>query len=162
MLSREMVLAPNQMLTEEPQQHLERIADLESRLSEWHNRLDNGGSGMPGQSEFNAIESAWQTYRAVLLKTRYYIAEGIRVAAFISVIRQEKEHYESLQQTLTAFGLTQVALSHEVYDIAQDNSTVAYYTLVATAIIQILILMSILFFVNRMFRSYMHSAQVHE
>ncbi|MFT5377861.1 MAG: two-component system sensor histidine kinase/response regulator, partial [Candidatus Latescibacterota bacterium] len=163
MLSMEMVLAPNQTLIEETQQHLDqRIADLESRLSEWHNRLDNGGSGMPGQSEFNAIESAWQTYRAALLKTRYYIAEGIRVAAFISVTRQEKEHYEALQQTLTAFGLTQVALSQEVYDIAQDNSTVAYYTLVVTAIIQILILMSILFFVYRMFRSYMHSAQVHE
>ena len=163
MLSMETVLAPNQGRVEETRQRLEqRIEELEARLAEWQARLDRGKAGKSGQNEFHAIQSAWKDYREAVVKTGYYIGQGIRVAAFISVTQQEKDSYEALKEALTAFGRTQIARSQEVYDIAQDNSTLAFYTLVVTGIIQILILSFILFFVYRMFRSYMRASQLHE
>jgi signal transduction histidine kinase/DNA-binding response OmpR family regulator len=163
MLSMETVLAPNQGRVEETRQRLEqRIEELEARLAEWQTRLDRGAAGKPGRNEFHAIQSAWKDYREAVVKTGYYIGQGIRVAAFISVTRQEKDSYDALKEALTAFGRTQIARSQEVYDIAQDNSKVALYTLVVTGIIQILILSFILFFVYRMFRSYMRASQLHE
>lgn len=45
-----------------------------------------------------------------------------------------------------------------MYDVAQDNSRVAYYTLVATAVVQILMLVVILSLVYRMFRGYMRAS----
>jgi len=163
MLSMESVLSPNQALVEETTQRLgQRIEEIESRLTQWKLRIDKGGAGIPGQSEFIAIQAAWNNYREAVSKTGYYIGEGIRVAAFISVTQQEKTQYEALKEALTAFGRTQVAQSQEVYDAAQDHSTVALYTLVVTGVVQILILIIILFFVYRMFRTYMRASQLHE
>ena len=163
MLSMEAVLAPNQERVEETKQRLDqRVGELESRLTQWQRRIDRGGADMPGQGEFHAIQEAWKRYREAVAKTGYYIEQGIRVAAFISVTQQEKSRYETLKETLTAFGRTRIARSQEVYDIAQDNSRVAFYTLVVTGIIQILILIFILFFVYRMFRTYMRASQLHE
>ncbi len=163
MLSMETVLAPNQARVAETKRRLDqRIEELEIRLGEWRRRLDSVGADVPGRSEFNAIQSAWQRYREALGKTAYYIGEGVRVASFISVTQQEKAHYESLKEALEAFRRTQIALSQQVYDIAQGNSTVAFYTLVATGAVQVLILSFILFFVYRMFRTYMRASQLHE
>ena len=163
MLSMEAVLAPNQERVEETKRRLDQqVRELESRLTQWQKRIDRGGAGMPGQDEFHAIQEAWKRYREAVSKTGYYIEQGIRVAAFISVTQQEKSRYETLKETLTAFGRIRIARSQQVYDIAQDNSRVAFYTLVVTGIIQILILIFILFFVYRMFRTYMRASQLHE
>jgi signal transduction histidine kinase/CheY-like chemotaxis protein len=163
MLSMETVLAPNQALVEETKQRLaQRIKELDSRLRQWQGRLDSGGADMPGRSEFRAIQAAWKNYRKAQFKTGYYIEQGVRVASFISVTQQEKARYEELKQALSAFSRTQITLSQEVYDIAQDNSTLALYTLVVTGIVQILILIFILYFVYRMFRTYMRASQLHE
>ena len=163
MLSMETVLAPNRARVAETKRRLDhRIDELESRLAYWDGRLESGGLERPGRTEFQAIQSAWQAYREALAKTGYYIGEGVRVASFISVTQQEKASYEALKEALEAFRRTQIALSQEVYDIAQANSTVAFYTLVVTGFVQVLILISILFFVYRMFRTYMRASQLHE
>ena len=163
MLSMETVLAPNQALVEKTKQRLaERIKALDSRLEQWQERLDSGGADMPGRKEFHAIQEAWKNYRKAQFKTGYYIEQGVRVASFISVTQQEKARYEELKETLATFGRTQIVLSQEVYDVAQNNSTVALYTLVVTGVVQILILIFILFLVYRMFRTYMRASQLHE
>jgi signal transduction histidine kinase/DNA-binding response OmpR family regulator len=163
MLSMETVLAPNQALVEETKQRLaQRIEELDSRLRQWQERLDSGGADMPGRNEFHTIQAAWKNYRKAQFKTGYYIQQGVRVASFISVTQQEKARYEELKEALAAFSRTQITLSQEVYDVAQDNSTVALYTLVVTGVVQILILIFILFFVYRMFRTYMRASQLHE
>ena len=163
MLSMETVLAPNRERVAETKRRLDqRIDELESRLGYWHGRLESGSVEITGLNEFQAIQSAWQDYREALKKTGYYIGEGVRVASFISVTQQEKARYEALKEALEAFRRTQIALSQEVYDIAQGNSTVAFYTLVVTGFVQVLILIFILFFVYRMFRTYMRASQLHE
>jgi hypothetical protein len=123
MLSMKSVLAPNQALVEETTERLEqRIRELEARLTEIQTRLDQGGGSQAGYSEFAAIRSAWERYREAQAKTRYYINQGIRVAAFISVTEQEGAYYETLKESLAAFGATQIARSQDVHGTAEDNS----------------------------------------
>ena len=94
MLSMEAVLSPNQARIEETNQRLDRrIVELESRLAKWQVRLESGDIDMPGRSEFHAIQSAWDRYREAVRKTSYYIGQGVRVAAFISVVQEERTHY---------------------------------------------------------------------
>ena len=163
MLSMEGVLAPNQARAEETELRLEQqVKAVEARLAEWQRRLEGSGTGTVGLNEFYAIQASWEQYREAVTKTAYYMGQRIRVAAFISVTQQEKAQYEELKEALTAFGRTQIARSQDVYDVAQGNSTVAFYTLVITGIIQILILAFILFFVYRMFRNYMRASQLQE
>jgi signal transduction histidine kinase/CheY-like chemotaxis protein len=163
MLSMEGVLAPNQARAEEIELRLEQqVKAVAARLAEWQRRLEGSGTGTVGLNEFYAIQASWEQYREAVTKTAYYMGQRIRVAAFISVTQQEKARYEELKEALTAFGRTQIARSQDVYDVAQGNSTVAFYTLVITGIIQILILAFILFFVYRMFRNYMRASQLQE
>ncbi len=163
MLSMELVLAPNQTLVEQTQRQLDqRIDELDLHLADWSKRLDEGDDEIFRHKEIQDIQSAWQDYRTALSKTRYYIEQGVRVAAFISVTRQEKQYYETLQTALARFSHSLVTLSQEVYDSAQKNSTMAYYALVVTAVVEILILKLILYFVYRMFRTYMRASQAHE
>jgi len=163
MLSMESVLAPNQERIAETRERLDRrIEEFEARLAEWHERLDTGAVRASGHAEFLTIEAAWSRYREAVSKTAYYIDDGIRVAAFISVTQQEADAYEELKQALSAFGSTVVTRNQEVYDLAQDNSTVAFYTLVVTGVLQVLILGLILFFVYRMFRTYLRASELHE
>ncbi|MEP5837525.1 MAG: response regulator [Marinobacter sp.] len=163
MLSMEAVLAPNKALLEQARQRLdERITGLERALTNWHERIAAGEIDEDGAQQFYAIDAAWKRYREALSSTRTYMEQGVRVAAFISVTRPEKESYQALQASLGSFGATQIARSQKVYDRAQDSSSGAYYTLVVTAVIQILVLVAILYFVYRMFRSYMRASQAHE
>ncbi len=163
MLSMKSVLAPNQALVEETTLRLDqRIRELEARLTQIQERLDQGGTGQAGYREFAAIRSAWEDYREAQAKTRYYIGQGIRVAAFISVTEQEGAHYETLKESLAAFGGTQIARSQEVYGTAQDNSRVALYTLIISGVAQILILGAILLISYRTFRTYLRGYQAHQ
>jgi signal transduction histidine kinase/DNA-binding response OmpR family regulator len=163
MLSMEAVLAPNKSLTRQTRQRLrERINGLEIQLADWHKRIQARAISAADAQEFYAIEDAWKQYHSALNKTHIYLDKGIRVAAFISVTQQEKQHYEALQSVVGAFASAQVSRSQKVYDVAQENSDTAYYTLVASAIIQILILVVILYFVYRMFRSYLRVSKDHQ
>jgi signal transduction histidine kinase/DNA-binding response OmpR family regulator/HPt (histidine-containing phosphotransfer) domain-containing protein len=163
MLSMESVLAPNENLLNETQQRLGRkIESVEFQLNDWRRGIEIGAIDTFSATRFSSVEAAWEAYREALLKTRHYIQQGVRVAAFISVTQQEKEKYESLKTALGAFGASQLARSQQVYDEAHENSTTAYYTLVATAVIQILVLVAILFFVYRMFRNYVRASRAYE
>ena len=163
MLSMEAVLAPNEVLAQQTREHLdEQIGALEYQLADWHKHIEAGDLDRDDAKQFYAIEAAWQDYREALSGTRFYMQQGIRVAAFISVTQQEKQQFEALQTALGAFGSTQITRSQQVYDVAQDNSTIAYYTLVVTAVLQILILIAILFFLYRMFRRYLRASQAYE
>jgi len=162
-LSMEAVIAPNKDLAEDTQRRLQVLIDeLELRRLDWHKRIQAGDVNEYAAQQFYDIEDAWRSYNAALTITRLYLQQGVRVAAFINVTRQEKQHYDALQKALGAFGSTQITRSQTVYDVAQKNSNSAYYTLVITSFIQILILAVILHFVYRMFRNYMRVSQAHE
>ena len=163
MLSMQSVLAPNDALVAEANRALDRrVRDLEARLSDIQGRLGQGSQDDSGHREIAAIRAAWESYREAQAKTRYYIEQGIRVAAFISVTEQEAARYETLKEALATFGRTQVLRSQEVYSAAQDNSRVAFYTLIITGVAQVLILIAILFVSYRTFRTYLRSYEAHQ
>ncbi|MBF0289905.1 MAG: response regulator [SAR324 cluster bacterium] len=163
MLSMELVLSPNQKdISIKGDQLDEQINGFESLLVNWRHRLSESFYDQTTRVEFQAIESEWQTYLQALTKTRYYMEQGIRVAAFISVTQQEKEHFQALQDAVSEFRQTQSTLNQTTYEIAQSDSTFSYYTLMATASVQIIILNIILFLVYRMFRTYMHTSALKE
>ncbi|KAF4515970.1 hypothetical protein B566_EDAN000207 [Ephemera danica] len=158
-LSMLQVMSPNQEILQQNQGQLDaQILALEVRLA----ALDAAIQEAEGKEEFGQIQQAWSAYREAAQKTRYYTNTGVRVAAFISVTQQEKKAYEGLQQALLVFSQKQLTIGQAVYDNAQSNSKWAFYTLVATATVEILILKFILYFVWRMFRSYMRAAAAHE
>jgi hypothetical protein len=100
-LSMESVLSPNQARIESTIRQLDQeIAALGTRLQDWQLRLDARGEVASDSGEFLAVLSAWENYRKALTKTSYYIQQGIRVAAFISVTQEEKLHFEALQDAL--------------------------------------------------------------
>ena len=163
MLSMESVLAPNKTLIAKSQRQLDaRMVELELQLQSWQQRFQTADSDMPGFVEFERIISRWHDYRQALEKTRYYIDKGIRVAAFISISDQERVSYEKLQSALATFASTHITQNDEANVSAQKSTGVAHITLSVTAVIQILILIIILFFVYRMFRNYIRSSQVYE
>jgi signal transduction histidine kinase/CheY-like chemotaxis protein len=157
------VLAPNQALVEKASERLaQRILELKIHLAQWQERIDSDGQEAPGYREFADIQEAWSRYEEALSTTAYYIDEGVRVAAFISVDEQEKTSFEELKAALDAFGSAKLMIAESVYSRAQRNSVTSLYQLVVTAIIQIVILFLILFFVYRMFSTYMRAAKLHE
>jgi signal transduction histidine kinase/DNA-binding response OmpR family regulator len=163
MLSMESVLAPNLQRAAETKAELDaRIAKLEARLAIWQDRVDSNAAYSAGRDDFDAIQAAWKRYREAVEKTKYFIGERTRVAAFISVTQQERVEYDALKDALAAFGRTQIERSGDVYAIAQANSEVAFITLVVTAVVQIVILVVILYFVYRMFSRYMQASKLHE
>ncbi|MCB1734830.1 MAG: response regulator [Gammaproteobacteria bacterium] len=170
-LSMELVMSPNQELVAQNQRRMDlRIATVETRMralqkafeSHEDDRTRKAVGKRVGRAEYLDIVNAWRGYLNAQATTRRFMDEGVRVGAFISVTKQEKQRYETLQQAFSVFAKTQLELSQQVFDEAQDNSDTAYYTLVATAVIEILILKIILYFVWRMFRTYMRASQAHE
>jgi signal transduction histidine kinase/CheY-like chemotaxis protein/HPt (histidine-containing phosphotransfer) domain-containing protein len=157
--SMQLVMSPDQKLLLENSQHMSaQIHSLEKRMSQLGESIQED----TGKADFAAIQKKWLAYKEATDKTNYYTQKGIRVAAFISVTRQEKDCYEDLQKAIQAFSATQLNITQLVYDQAKATSSKAYYTLVSTAIIEVLILKFILYFVWRMFRSYARSSRENE
>jgi len=151
-LSMQMVLSPNKKLIEQvTKERNEKIQALESEL-----KL------LEPNTQSQKILESWRNYKKSLLGTSYYINKGIRVASFINVTQEETKSYLQLQNALKDYAQKQFSSSETVSNNARKDSSKAYYTLIGTAIVAILILMLILFFVYRMVQTYIHSSKQHE
>ncbi|MCU7834079.1 MAG: response regulator [gamma proteobacterium symbiont of Taylorina sp.] len=151
-LSMQMVLSPNKKLVYQVKKERdEKIKALEKVLKQ-----------LAPNSQSKNILDKWHNYKKSLFGTSYYINEGIRVASFINVTQEETKYYLELQKALKEYGQKQFFSSESVSNNAQKNSFTAYYTLVGTAIVEILILKLILFFVYRMVQTYIQSTKQHE
>jgi signal transduction histidine kinase/DNA-binding response OmpR family regulator len=161
MLSMEMVLAPNKLLAGKISLQLDaRIENLELALTDGYKIADE--ANVAWADEIEALIVSWKIYRKSLLETRQYVIDGVRVAAFISVSEQEKASYREVQVALRAFAGSQISVSTGVYDAAKTDSNTTNYMLIITAIAQIFILVVILYFVNRMIRSYIRFSKIYE
>ncbi|GAA5316846.1 MAG: hypothetical protein AseanaTS_20500 [Candidatus Pelagadaptatus aseana] len=163
LLSKQLVLSPDEAMARETEAELEKaINAVASSLEKLQDK--NGSINGIGQKqvEFEQIIQAWDEYLAALAVTKKYQQEGIRVAAFLSVTKQEKVVYEKLQATISDYSRVLLEQSSRVYDDANEQSELTYLTLIITVIVEVLVLKFILYFVWRMFRAFIRSAQVHE
>lgn len=163
MLSMEIVLAPNKELIELAKQELEvSIASLNKHFLSIEKSYENILVPVKGREEFHHIVKAWERYYEALQSTIYFIDNGVRVGAFISVTKVEKARYNLLLDALRTYSQLQVLRSSKVYTSVQEKSDTAYYTLIITAVIEVFILKMILFFVYKMFKTYMRTSKEHE
>ncbi len=162
-LSMEMVLSPNQELVDATIQSIDReTEEINSVLGSWQENFMHSNNESTAASEFQGILSSWQNYYQSMLSTRVYMQQGIRVAAFLSVTREEKSQYEALLNSLKSFGNTQISISQNIYETAQENSEEAFRSSIIYSIAEILTLILILYLVFRMFRSYMNTSRAFE
>ncbi len=163
LLSKQMVLSPNEVIARETEIELEtRINAVEKSVQLLKEIPRQMESGQHYIGHVDAIVSAWKSYLFALGVTQKYQREGVRVAAFLSVTKQEKLVYEALQQSISDFSRVLLRQSRGVYEEAHAKSKTAFYTLLFTVVIEILILKFILYFVWRMFRTFIRSSNAHE
>ncbi|GAA5213337.1 response regulator [Corallincola platygyrae] len=161
-LSMQRVTAPNASSLAATQQTLDtkvvevdvHIIEMKAALAEWADEQEI--------EQFKQIITAWKAFKLSMNKTGYYLSSGIRVAAFYSVSQQEKDNYDALQITLAKLSNTQLAVSRSTYADAQDNSRLAFFSLVGTSIVELALVVLVILFVYRMFKSYMQAAKSHE
>ncbi len=162
-LSKQLVLSPNKLIAKETKATLTQTIDkVKVKLSELNEIIRDNDQFQNYQSELKQILQAWQDYLGAVDTTLKYQESGVRVAAFLSVSKQEKAPYERLQQSISNFSKILLEQSREVYDQALDKSNKAFISLLVTVVIEILILKFILYFVWRMFRSFIQAADIHE
>jgi signal transduction histidine kinase/DNA-binding response OmpR family regulator/HPt (histidine-containing phosphotransfer) domain-containing protein len=162
-LSLQLVLSPNEAIRLENNKLLDlQIKKINSEFDNFEVLLGDNNQLAASYDQYTTLKKAWSLYVNALDKTRYYMNEGMRVAAFVSVTQQERVRYELLQESLKEFAKVLLTVSKNVFDEAQENSENTFFTLIITSFIQILILMLILYFVWRMFSSYINASKAHE
>ncbi|TCI05506.1 response regulator [Corallincola luteus] len=162
-LSMQMVTAPNaQAIADNGRLIDEKVQDLDQRLEKARSYFEGKNADEIDQALLEQLIYGWDAYKQALAVTRRYTEQGVRVAAFISVTQQEREHYAALQWALKEFTQSQLRLSQVVYQSTQDKSALSYYTMLGSAVLKVLVFVAILFFVYRMFQSYMQSVKSHE
>lgn len=162
-LSQQLVLSPNQAIALATEQELNITIDqVESRFEELRGIVQDIAYFKRYQNNIDELINSWKQYLITLETTKSYQKDGIRVAAFLSVTQQEKVAYESLQSAISDFAKILLEQSRLVFDEAHQKSELAYITLLVTVIVEILILKFILYFVWRMFRSFIQATSQHE
>lgn len=162
-LSMQLALAPNHNLMEGYQKEIQEIkGELNEELKRMDTQLNWVEGGEDDRESFSAIFKAWQGYERALKDTLKYAESGVRVATFISVTQQEEKAFEDLQKALEAYRSNNRDESEVVYEKAQDDSTFAFLTLMATSFVEIVLLLSVLYFIYRMFKNYVRTSKAFE
>lgn len=163
-LSMEMVSAPNRERLDETKKRFDdTVETVENNLLAWKTLLERSTAITKERRDaLSNILRSWEDYMDAVAKTFFYIDTGVRVAAFISVTQQEKESYDRLQESLDLFSRILVERSEEVFVSTHEQSNFAFYSLIVTSVIQVLILFVTLVFVYRMIKTYMNASQTYE
>ncbi|HEB26194.1 MAG TPA: response regulator [Porticoccus sp.] len=158
-LSMGLVLAPNDALREELKvnvNQLQKKTDLQLR--------DGAGvvfASAEASRLYGNILSAWKGYSLAVDVTKAYVNEGVRIAAFISVTAHEKKMYDRVTLAVGAYNAYQVKISTETFKAAQENARLAFWAVVITTVVEVLILKAILAYVINLVRKYVAERRKH-
>ena len=155
MLSMELVLAPNNQMVNTINN------DIELQVKKFEKTIFNLNNNSQ-KSHSNNISLAWHKYKKSLNKTRAFALKSTRIAAFISVTREEKLLYEEMLVILRSFNHTQLNSSKIVFHEAENNSNYTFLALVISTIILVLILIVIMKVVLKMVSGYIEQKQEYE
>lgn len=153
------VTAPNKQSVLVSQKQIGQYQSLvDSRIQALLEQTDKGSA----TDRAEGLLHAWNQYKDSLAKTQFYVDEGIRVAAFISVTQQEGDSYYELKQALNRVGRQQLQVSADTYAVAQQDSQAANLSLLISVLVEFALVLLCILFVYRMFRSYVQAANAHE
>jgi signal transduction histidine kinase/CheY-like chemotaxis protein/HPt (histidine-containing phosphotransfer) domain-containing protein len=170
LLSLQMALAPNQKFVDELKEQISKdiqriqhnIQILQTSLDHLQGDIAKHQHDTLQYKAFLKIKSTWELYLKHQKITTSHSTKGERVATFINVTKGESETFEQLQTSLKEFRKTLLTSSQDVYANAQKESSTAFYTLLITAIVELIVLKLILFFIYKMFKNYVKANQLYE
>lgn len=158
-LSMSLVMAPNQALRKALKTQIIALRD-ETELT-----LNNGkllGSGdARSQALFNDIQMAWQDYAKAVEVTLDYVKEAVRIAEFISVTVYEKQAYDKVTHAIVAHNAYQLKISADTFRQAQDNASIAFWAVLVTTVVEVLVLKLILAYVLTLVAKYVTARKQH-
>jgi PAS domain S-box-containing protein len=158
-LSMSLVMAPNKTLRD--QLDIQIIA-LQNKIQ---TRLNNGNGKKFADPEakelLGVIRAAWQGYSMAVDDTRGYVNEGVRIAEFISVTIHEKIAYNKVTNAIVAYNAYQLKISEKTFKSAQDNAVIAFWAVLITTVIEIVILKFILTYMLNLVRRYVAARKHH-
>ncbi|OUS28947.1 hypothetical protein A9R01_13600 ['Osedax' symbiont bacterium Rs2_46_30_T18] len=158
-LSMSLVMAPNKSLRETLKiQIIELKSKTELALS---NGKFMASSDPKSQELFNAIKKAWQDYAKAVEVTLDYVKEAVRIAEFISVTVYEKQAYDKVTNAIIAYNAYQIKISANTFHEAQKNATIAFWAVLITTLVEVLILKLILSYVLNLVRAYVAARKQH-
>jgi len=111
---------------------------------------------------FNNIEVAWQKYSAAVQVTSDYVNAQKRIAAFISVTINEKTAYDEVTKAIIAFNAHQLKISKDIFKAAQESGTFAFWAVLITTTVEVIILKVILAYVLQLVNHYVDSKKQHK
>jgi len=158
-LSMSLVMAPNKSLRETLKI---KIIELKTKTEL---ALNNGKfsafSDPKSQVLFNDIKKAWQDYAKAVEVTLDYVKEAVRIAEFISVTVYEKQAYDKVTNAIVVYNDYQLQISADTFRQAQSNATIAFWAVLITTIVEVLILKLILAYVLNLVRHYVSARKQH-
>ena len=158
-LSMSLVMAPNKALRDTLKI---QIIELQSKTEL---ALNNGTflafTDSHSQILFNDIKKAWQDYDKAVDVTLDYVKEAVRIAEFISVTVYEKQAYDKVTNAIVAYNAYQLKISADTFRQAQDRATIAFWAVLITTVIEVLILKIILAYVLNLVSQYVTARKQH-
>jgi len=159
-LSMSLVMAPSGALREKI------MMEIEKQQTETNSSLNDRKNDRYVDSVsvhlFSEIRSAWEDYSRSVDVTKAYVREGVRIAEFISVTVHEKESYLRVTKAISAYNSYLLKTSAETFTSAQKNAGIAFWAVVITTLVEILILKIILSYVLNLVKTYITTKKSHE
>jgi PAS domain S-box-containing protein len=159
-LSMSMVMAPNAALREKLMLEIDKHQkETSSHLSDSRNDryFDSDSKRL-----FSEIRSAWNDYSKSVDVTKAYVREGVRIAEFISVTVYEKKSYDRVTSAISSYNSYQLKTGAETFESAQENARIAFWTVVITLFLEILVLKITLSYLLKLVRRYISAKKFHE
>ncbi|EPJ53695.1 MAG: hypothetical protein OFPI_09500 [Osedax symbiont Rs2] len=158
-LSMSLVMAPNKSLRETLKIQITELKSTTELI------LSNGqfiaSSDPQSQVLFNAIRKAWRGYAKAVDVTLDYVKEAVRIAEFISVTVYEKQAYDKVTNAIIAYNAYQIKISADTFHQAQNNAAIAFWAVLITTLVEVLILKLILGYVLNLVRHYVKTRKQH-
>jgi len=158
-LSMSLVMAPNKSLRDQLNVKIGALQDkIDLNLSK-----GKGHKFADQKSEmlFGRIRTAWEDYMIAVNVTKRYVREGVRIAGFISVTINEKSAYDKVTIAIVTYDAYQLEISEKTFKTAQNSAVIAFWAVLITTVIEIVILKFILSYVLRLVQHYIASKKDH-
>ena len=158
-LSMSLVMAPNKSLRETLK--IQIIALKNKTELALNNGKFSAFSDPKSQVLFNDIKEAWQDYARAVEVTLDYVKEAVRIAEFISVTVYEKKAYDKVTNAIVAYNDYQLQISADTFRQAQSNASIAFWAVLITTLVEVVILKVILAYVLNLVRHYVSARKQH-
>ncbi|CCN35355.1 putative Signal transduction histidine kinase [Vibrio nigripulchritudo SO65] len=154
-----LVMAPNEQVKEEIKSQISETRDKINKAlngDTFTQFSDEGSTGL-----LDDISEKWKNYEKEVDKTIEYSNQGVRIAEFLHVTTNEKASYDQLTESIQNFNDYQLGITEAIYTEAQNTSSIAFWSVLLTTIVETIILKVILAYVLSLVKRYVDNKKQH-